>query len=270
MIWSAVVMSIGVMLFTVPFRLPDAGFTGIAVLLNYTFGISVPAFVWGVNALLLLWAWRELSRRFVVWTAVYITVSSLLMKFADYLPEPDVTSVLVVALIGGALKGHATGVAMNIGASTGGTDVIAIYLRNKYGMEVGKISFYFNIVVISASVFIVGAELAMIGLVSIYASTVVIDNTMSAFDRRRQVFVIARDTEAVVNYITHTLNRGATVIDAVGGYSGAKHELIYLLLTKRQTVELRHFIAERCPEAFMVVSDASEVIGKGFKPWRQS
>jgi uncharacterized membrane-anchored protein YitT (DUF2179 family) len=122
--------------------------------------------------------------------------------------------------------------------------------------------------ILAASIFIVGVENAMLGLVGVYASSLTIDSTVSAFDRRRLIFVITKDTQAVIDYITLKLRRGSTVISAHGAYSGEDRPMVMCLLTRRQFVELKRHLADTQPRAFMVVVDACEVLGLGFKSWR--
>ena len=267
-IFGTSIYSAGVMAFTVPFRLPDAGVTGISVLLNYSLGFSVPLCVAIANVALLVWAWRELSSRMVIWTVVSVGLSTVLMKLLDGMPYPNTDQMLLIALIGGAIKGYGGGIVLRSGVSMGGLDIVVLYLQKKYGVEVGKYSFYINMCIIGASTFIVGVENAMLGLAAIYASSQMVDSTIAAFDKRRQVFIITKDPCPIVAFISAHLGRGSTVLDAHGGYSGADSKLLICLLTRRQAVELKRFIAENHPKTFMVVSDASEVVGLGFKPWK--
>jgi uncharacterized membrane-anchored protein YitT (DUF2179 family) len=265
---GAVIYTIGVMSFTLPFRFPDSGVTGISVLLNYQLGISLPLMVSVANIVLLAWAWRELSIRVVVWTIYGVLLVALLMHFMDGAPFPNTDQRLLIALMGGAIKGYGSGVVFRSGGSLGGLDIIVLYLQKKYGVEIGKYSFYFNLFILGVSVFVVGAENAMFGLMGVYASSLAIDNAISSFEKRRLIFVITKDTHAVIDYITSTLRRGATVVSAHGGYSGDDRPMVMCVLTKRQSVDLKRHLAQTQPRAFMVLADASEVLGRGFKSWR--
>ena len=267
-VFGTCVYSAGVMAFTVPFRFPDSGVVGVSVLLNYSLGISIPLVVAAANVALLLWAWRELSLRVVVWTVISVGLNTVLMKLLEGMPYPQTDQVLLVALIGGAVKGYGGGIVLRNGVSLGGLDIVMLYLQKKYGIEIGKYNFYINMCIVGAGTFIVGVENAMLGLAGIYASSVMIDSTISAFDKRRQVFVVTKDPCPIVEFVSAHLGRGSTVLDAHGGYSGEGSKLLICLLTRRQAVELKRFIAENHPKTFMVVSDASEVLGLGFKPWK--
>ena len=261
------IYTFGVMAFTVPYRFPDAGVTGIAILINYQFGISLPAVIAVANILLLVWAWRELSPRIMIWTIIGVGFITLLMHLMEGISIVDTDQKLLIALISGAIKGYGGALTLRQGLSMGGTDIVILYLQKKYGIELGKYSFYINMCVLGASTFVVGVENVMFGLVSLYASSVAIDNTITAFDKRRQVFVITRNPQVIVDYLITAMQSGATVIDAHGGYSREDRPIVMCILTRRQAVELRRFLAANHKDAFMVVADASEVVGRGFKAW---
>jgi uncharacterized membrane-anchored protein YitT (DUF2179 family) len=267
-VFGSFVYTFGVMSFTVPFRFPDSGVTGIAVLINYSFGISLPLLVGIANIVLLTWAWRELQLHVVVWTIFGVALVTLLMRLMGNIPFAHTDQKLLIVIIGGVIKGYGSGVVFKAGGSLGGLDIPILYLQKKYGIEIGKYSFYINMCILGASAFVVGVENAMLGLVGVYASSLTVDNTISAFDRRRLILVIAKDTDAVVDYISTSLGRGSTILSATGGYSGEGRPVVMCLLTRRQSVDLKRHLAESQPRAFMVVSEASEVVGKGFKPWR--
>jgi uncharacterized membrane-anchored protein YitT (DUF2179 family) len=104
--------------------------------------------------------------------------------------------------------------------------------------------------------------------VAVFASSFMTDSTLSSFDKRRLVMVITKDPEPVLRFVTNELGRGATVIESHGGYSGESRPTVMCVLTRRQSVDLKRFIGERHPRDFVIIADANEVVGKGFKPWK--
>lgn len=260
--------ALGVMAFTVPFRFPDAGVMGIAVLLKYVLGLSVPLTTGVVNVVLLAWAWRELSVRVVLWTIFSVFLLTFLLRVMEFVPGVPTDNMLLVALIGGAIKGFGGGIVLRAGASMGGLDIVVLYLQKKFGIAVGAYTFYFNLCIVGVSMQIVGIENAMLGLVSMYTSSLIMDNTIMSFDRRRLVYVVTKNPDPIVQFVSANLVRGSTIIDAHGGYSKEDRPMVMCLLTRRQAVDLKRFLADNHPEAFMVISEANEVVGKGFKPWR--
>ena len=260
---------IGVVGFTIPYRFPDSGVTGLAVLASYVWGTSPALIVAIANVVLLAWGWKFLSRRLVMWTVFNVALITIAMKLlAGATFFPTLEDRLLVAMIGGAIKGFGGGMVFRSGASMGGLDIITLALRKRYGVEVGRYGFYINLVILTIASFVVGIENALFGLVGVYASSVVTDNVLNSFDRRRLVFIITRDPEPAVDFIIKELNRGVTMLDSCGGYTREDQPTLMCLLSRRQVVDLKRFLGENDPRAFMVVSEATEVLGRGFKDWK--
>ena len=154
------------------------------------------------------------------------------------------------------------------GVSMGGMDIVIAVLRKRYGIEVGRYSFYINMVILGVSMGIVGLEKMLYGFVASYVSGQTTDSVLSSFDKRRLVLIMAKDTQPVVKYISDELHRGSTVLYGEGGFSGEARPTIMCLLTPRQTMVLKRYLAKSHPKSFMVVTEASEVMGKGFKHWK--
>ncbi|HCR38298.1 MAG TPA: YitT family protein [Synergistaceae bacterium] len=267
MTFGTSIVAFGIMSLTIPYRLPDSGVSGIAVLSNYAFGIS-PAWVVGVaNIILLAWGMKELSVRFVGWTVYAVVLLTALLKLFEGIPYPHLDELLLVAILAGVVKGLGGGLVLRSGSSLGGTDILVVALRKRYGMEVGRFTFYINLVILGVSVFIVGLEGAIYGLVSIFVNGLVLDNVLRSFDRRRQVFVISNRPKEIADFIIRELHRGVTILHGEGGFTHEERSALLCVLTPRQTMDLKRFLSVNDPKAFMIVSDASEVLGRGFKSW---
>lgn len=275
--WSTFVIStigsllytIGVIGFTLPYRFPDAGVMGIAVILKYTIGLAPSLSSLVANVLLLAWGGRELSKRFVAWTIYNVLLISFLLEALNFVQFPVVNDMFLVAIAGGIIKGVGGGLIFRTGVSGGGMDIVIAVLRKRYGIEVGRYSFYINMVILGVSMGIVGLEKMLYGFVASYVSGQTMDSVLSSFDKRRLVLIMAKDTKPVVKYISDELHRGSTVLYGEGGFSGEERPTIMCLLTPRQTMVLKRYLAKNQPRSFMVVSEASEVLGNGFKHWKQ-
>ncbi len=275
--WSTFVIStigsllytIGVIGFTLPYRFPDAGVMGIAIILKYTIGLAPSLSSLVANVLLLAWGGRELSKRFVAWTIYNVLLISFLLEALNFVQFPVVNDMFLVAIAGGIIKGVGGGLIFRTGVSGGGMDIVIAVLRKRYGIEVGRYSFYINMVILGVSMGIVGLEKMLYGFVASYVSGQTMDSVLSSFDKRRLVLIMAKDTKPVVKYISDELHRGSTVLYGEGGFSGEDRPTIMCLLTPRQTMVLKRYLAKNQPRSFMVVSEASEVLGNGFKHWKQ-
>ncbi len=265
---GALMYTVGVIGFTLPYRFPDAGVMGIAVILKYTLGFAPSITSLAANVLLLIWGGRELSKRFVMWTIYNVLLISFLLEALQFIRFPVVNDMFLVAVAGGLIKGLGGGLIFRTGVSGGGTDIVIAVLRKRYGIEVGRFSFYFNMLILGGSVGIVGMEKMLYGFVSSYVSGQTIDSVLSSFDKRRLVLIMAKETEPVVTYICDELHRGTTLLYGEGGFSRESQPTIMCLLTPRQTMDLKRYLAKDHPQSFMVVAEASEVVGKGFKHWK--
>ncbi|MEA4871612.1 MAG: YitT family protein [Synergistaceae bacterium] len=274
--WSTFVIStigsllytIGVIGFTLPYRFPDAGVMGIAIIFKYAIGLAPSLTSLVANVFLLLWGGRELSKRFVAWTIYNVLLISFLLEALSFVQFPIVKDMFLVAIAGGIIKGIGGGMVFRTGVSMGGTDIVIAVLRKKYGIEVGRYSFYMNMAILGVSMGIVGLEKMLYGFVASYVSGQTTDSVLSSFDKRRLVLIMAKDTQPVVKYISDELHRGSTVLYGEGGFSGEARPTIMCLLTPRQTMVLKRYLAKSHPKSFMVVTEASEVMGKGFKHWK--
>lgn len=258
--WSTFVIStigsllytIGVIGFTLPYRFPDAGVMGIAIILKYAIGLAPSITSLVANVFLLLWGGRELSKRFVAWTIYNVLLISFLLEALSFVQFPIVNDMFLVAIAGGIIKGVGGGMVFRTGVSMGGMDIVIAVLRKRYGIEVGRYSFYINMVILGVSMGIVGLEKMLYGFVASYVSGQTTDSVLSSFDKRRLVLIMAKDTQPVVKYISDELHRGSTVLYGEGGFSGEARPTIMCLLTPRQTMVLKRYLAKSHPKSFMV------------------
>ena len=252
---------------TLPYQFAGAGVTGIALISNYAWGLSP---VWVItlgNTLLLLWGWRFLSARFAFWTLIATVLTSLMVPFFELFQYPVIENEMLAAILCGIVGGVGFGMLFRVGASSGGTDVIVMAARKRWGIDVGTTSFYINIVILLGSLVVVSLEKVLLGALLLYIETTVIDNVVRSFDRRTQVLAISDRHEAIIRFVTEALDRTTTIIPAIGAYEGREIRMLLVVLPRRQAVELRAFIAGLDPTAFVIFSDVSEVVGEGFKKW---
>jgi uncharacterized membrane-anchored protein YitT (DUF2179 family) len=262
-----VVFAFAVINFTLPYRFPDMGVSGLAVLSNYIFGISPTWVIIIGNALLLLWGRRSLHPRFLALTLYSIIVFSLFMPVFRQIPLPLPQDKFMATLITGVLKGLSIGMIFNVGASTGGTDIIAMVMRRRYGIEVGQFSIFINIFILALSLGVVGLESVVYGAAGLYVFGIVLDNVTRQFERRKQAFIITSIPDEVSLFIT-SRGKGVTRLEGRGAYTGEPRPVLISLLEPRHVVQLKKFLQEKDPKAFVSICDAAEVLGKGFKSWK--
>lgn len=275
-VWSILVMTGGSLLvalasaeFTIPYRFIDGGIFGVAILTSYFFPVKPGLLVLLLNVPLLFWAYRELEKSFVVYT-LYCTA---LFSFAlDILKELHLVQrlddLLLVSLYGGVLKGVGGALVLWSGGSLAGLDILGSILRRRYGIEIGKGTFAVNLVIVSIASLYLGVERGMYTLVSMYVGALVMDGLLTGFSRKKLALVITSNPDVARGFVLYALRRGATVLEGRGAYTGEVKHVVMVSLTPRQLIRLKRHLAERDPTAFVVVQEASEVLGSGFSPLR--
>lgn len=260
--------AVGVTALTLPYKFTDQGVMGIAVLLRYVLGFNAAATSLVINIALIIWASRYLPKRFVFWSLINSFLFSAMIDAFALFRYPYINDMLLVAIVGGAVKGLGTGLFYREGVTAGGIDVVISMLKARFGIDAGRFSFYFNMAILAVSVGIVGLENVLYGLASCYVCSMTIDGVLASFDRRKLVFVVTQHTEEVNDFISSKLGRGSTLLSCEGGFTHKEGFTIMCLLTQRQAMELKRFLAKNYAGSFMAVSAADEVLGKGFKRWR--
>lgn len=273
--WKAVLIIIiasslqafAVRYFTLHYKFPDLGVSGIAVLTNYMFGISPNWVILTGNIILVAWAWRDLNVRFLSLTVIAIATFSTMLSVFELFPLPLPEDKFMATVITGVLKGSAGGLMFNAGGSGGGTDIIAAAMRKRYGIEVGRFSIFINFFILGLSIGVVGLEAVVYGAVGLYVNGITTDNVTRSFDKRKQALIITNIPDEVSKFINDH-GRGVTKLEGEGGYTHQHRPVLLTLLDPRQVVVLKRFLKEKDENAFVSICDASEVLGRGFKSWR--
>ncbi len=248
-----------------PYRFPNTGLTGIALITNYLWGISPVWVLTAGNWLLLLFAWKTLSPRFAMWTLYNSILTSVALPLFEMYPYPLIQNPILATLLGGAVTGLGMGILFREGASSGGMDVAAAAAKKILGMDIGTASFFVNVVILASSLVAVDLERVLLGALCLYVESVTLDSVLKSFDRRMQMTIISSRPDEISRFVMDSLSRTATLVTAKGAYSRAPIEMIVVILTRRQSMELRRFIYQIDPAAFVIMSDVAEVVGEGFK-----
>ena len=257
----------GVVLFTLPYRFPDSGAMGVAVVCKYAFGFAPSLVNLLINAVLMAVGGKMLSKRFAAWSVYNVALDSFfLWLLPQFISFPRVDDMLLVAIVGGCVKGIGDGLVFRAGASGGGTDIIAAVLKNRLGVEVGRYCFYLNLLVLVASMGVVGAENTLYGIIACFVSGQATDAVLAGFDRRSMVMVVAKEAAGTADYLNKELGCRAAVTSDERG-SG---KTVTSFLTARQLASLKKYLAANEPDAFLAAADASEVTGRGFRSWKNA
>lgn len=267
---GAFIIAAGYVLFITPHRIVPGGIYGISIVLHHTFGTPVGLMAIFFNLPLTLLGIRVLGPRFGAKTFTGFILTSGFMDGLNWLTQgkPVVEDdILLSALYGGAVIGLGVGMLFKAKATCGGTDVMAMMLGKWTGKPLGRLMMIVDglIVVLGAVVFEDWA-IPLYSLLAIFMMGQVIDLVMQGLRYDKLVLLISDKQSEITDYIIKDLQRGGTLISAVGMYAGVEHQMIYAVLNRREVALLQEFTARTDPRAFLTVFDADEILGEGFMP----
>ena len=253
--------------FTFPNHIVSGGVTGVAQIVNMLTGFPVGVFTILMNIPLFLLAWKKLGRRFVVLTAICMGLSSVSIDLLEKVARPLTEDPMLAAVYGGVIKGAGFGLIYTTGATTGGADIPARMLRRKYPhINFGTFSLGINaVIILSFAVIFRRFDSSMYTLICMYISSKVISLILYGPIDSRLCYIISDRSDEVRSAITERLGRGATMLQGHGAWSGKEEQVILCVVKPPQLARLRALVREIDESAFLVVSDARSVYGKGFE-----
>ena len=217
-----------------------------------------------MNVPLFIIGYRAMGRVFVIRSLVATVLFSVLI---DLIPLPPMTEQpLLGAVFGGVLLGAGLGLILRGGATTGGTDMVARMIHNRFQhISVGAFLFLIDCCVVLMAGFFIEAEYALYAFVALYAASKLIDVVMVGLTREKACYIISTQHEQVKREIMEKLDRGVTVLHAEGGYSGQERPVLLCVLSAQELGRLKAIVREADEDAFLFISDAHEVLGEGFR-----
>lgn len=266
---SGVFMSVSIQLLTAPNNIVAGGVSGIATVINYLYGYPIATLALIFNVPLLLFALKELGSRFVISTLRTLAVHALIMDgvFARF-PELFYNgSQMLAAVFGGAFLGAALGIVFYRGGSTGGADIVTrIIKKHNPHLSLGNIMMTLDaVIVLFAAAVYRDIEAGMYACIMIYVSNSVLDWLIIGFDKRTFAFIASNSSDAIANHITSGMKRSATIIQGRGAYTGQSVDMILCAVSNSEFYKLKAEVAEIDPKAFIIVTDAGQIYGEGFK-----
>lgn len=270
-VFGSAIFALAFNIFLQPHNINAGGVSGIGQILAHLTGFGSVA-IWSVilNVPLFLLGLRSIGRNFFVGSLAGLAISSLFLELSLGLPVPEVEPLLG-AIFGGAFLGAGLGLVFLAGASTGGSDIGARLLRPVFPqLPIGKIMLLIDVIIVTATGITFGdVSNALYSAISLYLSSVVMDGLIYGLDYSGMAIIISDHHQAIGDAITQRLERGVTVLEGSGFYTGKEKKVLLSAMKKRQTADLKAMVTEIDPEAFVILADAHQVLGDGFKRYNK-
>lgn len=264
---GCIIYSVAVTVFISPNQISPGGFTGVATALNYLTDISTGVLIMVFNIPVLIIGFLKFGGKFIINTTIVTGFASVMITFAEKLLPTFNGERILAAVFGGSLLGLSISIIMLHGATTGGVDILAKLINRRYRhITVGKIILTMDALVVILAVIIYGNfESALYSVVSMFACSRVMDAMLYGGDKGKTVFAITARADEICKCVSSELSRGITVIDVKGGYTGHNHKMLMCTVRVYEVASLYTIIEKYDSNAFIVVTEAGEIIGEGFK-----
>ena len=262
-----ILTAFAIVAFKTPNHFAFGGTSGVSVILSTLFP-TLPVFMWIINAVLVILGFIFLERKAILWSVfASFALSAYVSLFELFIPTDvsmtgDMWLDLCFAVI---LPALGSAIVFDIGASTGGTDILAMILKRRTTLEIGRALLLVDIGIVTVAAFLYGPRVGLYCVLGLFAKTLVVDKAIESIHLRKVCTIICAEPRKVEEFIVKHLNRTATISRGYGAFSGKCVTVIMSVLSRREAVQLRRYTRDIDPDAFITIVDSSEIVGKGFR-----
>ena len=268
LILGTALVALGVYFFKFPNNYSTGGVTGIAVILSSLFPtVSSSTFTSVINVASLVLGFVFLNRGFGIRTIFCTLLFSAMLAGLEWLypmTHPLTNQKMLELFFAVILPSLGAAILFNLDSSTGGTDILAMILKKYTSMDIGKALLYVDVLITAATLIVINIETGLYSLLGLVLKSVMVDMVIESFNRRKSFMLVTSCPDEVCTYITHQLHRSATYWKGEGAYSHQDKWVVLTALSRAQAVALRRYLKGIDPHAFMLITNSSEIFGKGF------
>lgn len=264
---STLFIVVGVYFFKFPNNFTFGGVTGLSVVIGRVTPFTPGTVNMILNILLLILGFLFIGKDFAVKTVYSSMLLSVCLSALEKiypLRHPLTDQPMLELVFAVAIPAFGSALLFNIDASSGGTDIVALVLKKYTTFDIGRALFFSDMLITLSAFFVFDIKTALFSTLGLLSKSLAIDNVIESINLAKYFNVVCSNPDVICNYIVKELNRSATVLDAKGAYSHKHNYVVLTALRRPQAVQLRRYIKRVEPEAFILISNTSEIIGKGF------
>lgn len=267
-VFGTALVAAGLVLFTIPNDIAPGGVSGLATALASIAPVSVGVWTLLLNIPLIVLAWWKLGFRPLTKTIITTLMLSGFIELFSHILPPYTNNILLASVLGGVLCGIGMGVIFVRGATTGGTDLISLLLNRVFpNSSVGSLLLIVDATVVVFAVFVFrNIEVALYSIVTIFVTSRTIDAIMQGVDHAKVIYIVTERGDDILALLAEDLGRGVTVLQGRGGYTKRDKHVLMLVVRRNSFAQTLKSIKQIDKQAFIFVTDATEVHGEGFKP----
>ena len=279
---AALIQALSLRLFFVPANLASGGVSGMSQLIHHFTGWPIGLMVLLGNLPLFVLGWRFLGGyRFAARTALaifmYSALTDLLVQTPLFAPDGPGTrlindlqgDIFLSALYGAVVSGIGYGLVYRAPGTSGGYDILARILNHYRGVPMTQSYLIVDTIVILGAGFVFGWKAALYAMIALYVSGLVAEATLEGGGTVRTALIVTSEPEAISQRVIEEMERGITVLEGRGAYTGTERQVLYCVITRAEVAALKAIVNEADPRAFMVIGVAHEALGEGFRPLKE-
>lgn len=263
---GALISAISCNLFLIPNHFLSGGITGIAIIFHYLFDLPIGIQNIVFNIPILYIAYHFFGKTYFINTILGTFLYSTFIDLTSFLTPltPLHNNPMLSAIVAGVVSGIGFGLILRANANTGGADVVAALIRKLYSYNIGTMIFALNCLIVLCGLVLFNFEAAIYTLIYMYIMGEVDNRIVTGFNKRKSIMIVSDKSEEIAEHIMNELGRGVTFIEGEGGYTHTKKRILYVVITLTQLSKVKEIALKSDAKSFFIISNASEVNGKGF------
>lgn len=268
--FGTLLLAIGIYFFKFPNNFSTGGVSGISVILaGIDPKISSSLAMMIINILLLVLGFIFTKNDFcfkTIYCSMLLSVTTYILELICPLSAPLTNEPILELVFAIMLPAIASAILFNYDASTGGTDIVAMIIKKYSNLNISKALFCADVLIVMATFFVFGIETWLFSLIGFLAKIFVVNGVIENLNTSKYFTIITDMEKEISHFITVNLHKGATISkNYEGAFSNSEKSVILTVVNRRQAVELRNYVKKIDPHAFVIISNASDIIGKGFR-----
>ncbi len=255
---ASILLGVAYNVFLIPHNILSGGVAGLALMLGIITKINSGILIFALNIPIFILGYIYLGKRFILYSTFSVTVTSISMQIIPL--ESIVQDSLLASIFGGVIAGISIGLVFKVGGSTGGFDIIGMIITKKRDLSMGNFFFTLNASIIFVAGFLFGWDMALYTLLSIYATSRVIDSIHTQHVKLTIMIISAKGDE-IRDQLLAKLYRGITILDGEGAYSKEHRKVLISVITRYELPEVKAIIKATDSKAFVNITETAEVMG---------
>lgn len=261
--FGIVLASIGLKAFLLPNGFLDGGVTGIAILISQLIGLDISVILLTVSIPFLILAWNTLTKEIVLKSFLSITTLAVFIHFENFNSITD--DKLLIAIFGGLFLGAGIGITIKNGAVLDDSEILGIYINNRFGISIGKVILLFNLILFSITAIVISIEVSMYSILTFLVTAKVIDLMIEGFEDYVGLMIVSDKSDKIETGLIKEIGIGLTTYKGTKGYGTRGHkdqkEIIHTVINRIDIRRTYNFVEEKDPQAFIIEFDVNNVKG---------